>query len=56
MMSNYIQIDNEDEKDIHLTECPRCGCDSYSSLICSVCTYDFSWEDEEDGDDELGDY
>ncbi|WP_170877114.1 hypothetical protein [Salmonella enterica] len=55
-MCNNIHIDNDDELDITTTECPRCGCDSYSSQICTVCAYDFSWEEENDGDDELGNY
>ncbi len=54
IMTTDIQNDNEEEDDIVLTECPRCGCDSYSSQICSVCGYDFSWEDEEEEDDESG--
>lgn len=56
IVATDTQISNEYEKDIALTECPRCGCDSYSSQICNVCAYDFSWEDEDDRDDELGNY
>ncbi|MEL5514295.1 hypothetical protein PTR77_18460 [Serratia bockelmannii] len=49
-----MNIEIQEEENIETPECPRCGCESYSSQICTVCAYDFSWEDEEYENDEIG--